>query len=343
MPKPEEQLAPDPIENSAEPSGEGAAAPKSRGTPSPHLRAALESAGMPGSALDTSPNYERATDGAPERGIFQIVGGYLDDDGKIHKEVELRSISGEEEDLLGNRSVLILDRLNTMLANCTKRIGDITDPNQIRQAINRLPGGSRVHLLICLRRTSHWRKTKDIYDMTMECPRCHREDTYALDLSALDLYEMEDPTKRSFIVKLPDTEQEVEWRVATSQQEYVMSLVADVAESEYLTFMIMVRLVSVDDQDMRLGISDLLTDDRKHLRMSQKAKTVRAWAKKLPSSDRDELREQFMRHEPGVDIDLEFKCPNPKCGKPYAATIDVAQESFFFPSATYKRSKRRRS
>lgn len=335
------QIAPDPIDQPERPT-EGQVsdqAPPSRGKPSPFMTAAMEDAGV----LDTSPGYESATDGAPERGIFHIVGGYLDDAGEVHTEVELRAISGEEEDLLGNRAVPVIERFNTILASCTKRIGTIVDTAQVRLAINRLPGGSRIHLLICLRRTSHWLKTKDMYDMSIDCPKCEVENSYTLDLGKLDRYEMENPKTRTFDVTLPYTKQEAVWRVATAQQEHVMGMVADTNESEYLTAMIVVRMVSVDDEDLRLTMADLLTEDRKQLRLSPKGKVAWAWAKKLQSGDRDELREQFMRHEPGVDVDLNFKCKSPKCGKSFKSKLDVAQEAFFFPSATYRRSKQKSS
>ena len=64
-----------------------------------------------GGVLDTSEGYEQLTEGAPEIGVYTIVGGYLDDEGKLHNQVQLRAMSGHEEDLLSNDAVPFFVRM----------------------------------------------------------------------------------------------------------------------------------------------------------------------------------------------------------------------------------------
>lgn len=309
-----------------------------RGQPSQPLQETMR-AGTPADGGD----YETITDAAPEQGLFHIVGGYLDDDGEVHSTVHLRSMDGEDEDLLGNRGVPILDRLNTIVKKCTLRMGNIVDPGKIGLAIDRLPIGARTHLLICLRRTTHWKKTKDIYEMDVRCPydNCEKKHSYAVNLADLETFDMPNPTTREHRVHLDDAGIDVVWRVASTSQERVLDLVTDKDGTATLTYSIMVRLVSWADQDVRMSMTDLLTPDHRKLRFSPKGNELYRRVKKLSSADRDELREGMLREEPGIDTDLVFDCKS--CKKEFDGSLDIAQEAFWFPSVTSRRSKTRSS
>ena len=310
-----------------------------RGEPSPHLQDAIRQ-----NQLESqSTQYEQLTDAVPEQGLYHIVGGYLDDNGKVHSEVHLRSMSGDEEDLLGNRNIPIMDRLQGILKNCTVRIGDITDRGEIASAIDRLPIGSRMHLLVCLRRTTHWRRTKDVFDMEVKCPNdeCGKKSSCAVDLSTIETYEMPNPGKREFTVHLTDAGEDVVWRVASFSREKVLDKVTDHDNTSGLTYAIITRLVRRGDEDVRLSIDDFLTPDQKKLKMSAKATQLFQWAKKLSVNDREELRESFLDEEPGIESTIEIDCP--KCGYEFESVLGVFQEGFWFPTVTSKRSNRRSS
>lgn len=313
--------------------------PVPRGTPSQSLR---QSGLIPGEEASGG-GYETITDAAPEQGVFQIVGGYLDDNGEIHTEVHLRAMTGEEEDLLGNRSVPILDRIGTIVKQCVLRIGSIVDRGQIGQAVDRLPIGSRTHLLICLRRTTHWRQTKDQLDMQMRCPNadCQQEGTYTVDLASIETYDMPNPGVREHSLLLSDSKASVVWRVASSAQEKVLDLVTDKDDRASLTYAIMVRIVSINEQDMRLNATDLLSTDHKKLKLSNRARILFDTIRKLSSNDREELRIAFLDQEPGVDTDVDFTCKH--CQGEFKGTLGIAQESFWFPSATSRRSRMKSS
>ena len=298
-----------------------------------------------GGILDDSPGYEGVTDGVPEKGIFTLIGGYLDDNGDLHKEVDLRAMSGHEEDLLGNRSVPITQRMSGIMSACVQRIGTVTDRGQVSRAVNRLPAGSRTHLLICMRRTTHWKRTKDIYEMEVACPRrtCEKEGHYKVDLGELDLFEMPDPKKRQYEVGLVDSGAKVVWRITTGADDQILSVVSDFHESEaeILTYSILIRMASIDGENCELDITDFLDSNHKKLRPSKKAQALKLWVKNLAVGDRELLREDFFDKEPSVDTDLEFTCKF--CQRDFTGPLNVGQESFFFPSAISRRSKRRSS
>lgn len=314
---------------------EGAAEERSRGTPSQHLVDAESELG--------GDKYQVLTDAASERGVFDLVGGYLDEAGEVHREIHLRSMAGPEEDLLGNRGVPILDRMASILASCTERLGAITDRGQIIQAINRLPLGTRTHALICLRRVTHWKRHKDIYEMDVRCPitGCEKVGSYAINLAELELHDMPHPEKRVYDLTLQDSGYEIAWRVASSPQERVLGVVGDMDDAKILTYAIMVRLETIAGEDVRLRLDDLLSTDKKKLRLSKRAEALFERVRGLTVGDREDVRVDMLDKEPGVDTDLEFECSH--CHKPFSGSLDIGQETFFFPSATSRRSKQKSS
>ena len=310
-----------------------------QGTPSPQL----QESGLITPGEHAGGEYERLTDAAPEQGIYHIVGGYLDDAGEVHSEVHLRAMSGVEEDLMGNRSVPMMDRLNSILKSCTHRIGSIVDQGQIVQAIDRLPTGSRAHMLLCLRITSHWKRHKSIFSMQARCPYrgCEQRSSYDVDLLTVETYDMPHPMVREHVVADLDCGQSVKWRVAATPQEKVLQLVSGLDEISALTYAILTRLVAVDDEDVRLSASDFLTPDHKKLKLSPKAKEMFAWAKKLSVGDRDALRDSFLDEEPGIEDEIDFTCNH--CHREFTRVLDIMQETFWFPSLTSRRLKTRSS
>jgi hypothetical protein len=317
--------------------------PPEQGTPSRGLKEIIDDArtSEAGGILDASEGYEPITESNPEEGIYELVGGYLDREGVLHREVHLRAMSGHEEDLLGNRSVDMIARLNGIMAQCVKRIGTITDRGEIIRAVNAMPSGSRIHLLILLRVTSHYKTEKDIYEVEMRCPMCSHLDNYKVNLLELDRFESEDPCKPQHTVKLPYSEEEVLWKLMGGEEDHVMSMLTDVSEHERLTFAIILRLVAWDGEPCELRPSNMLDGSGKKVRLDKKAKALMLRTKNLSVGDREALRESFMDNEPGVDTDLEVECE--KCHEDFFGRINVTQPSFFFPRATSRRSKRRRS
>jgi hypothetical protein len=299
-------------------------------------------------------DYESATDAAPEEGVFQIVGGYVATDGEkteLYNRVHVRSIGGHEEDLLGNDATSLIERMEMLMANCLLSISteegkSITEPSKLREVVRNLPSGSRTHLLISIRRTTHWRRTKDHYDMIVCCPRhrtCGKEQQYTVNLGELETFESPDPTARIHDLLLRDSNIQVTWRVMLGPQDELLTALSNITEidHEILTYMIVVRLAQWGDHDVRLGMADFFNEKKTKLKLSSRAKAVVQAVKSLSSGDREDFREAFLEHEPGIDIDLEFECKH--CKTEFNGVLDVGQKTFFFPSASSRRSKRKSS
>lgn len=329
----------------------GAGGGPESGTPSPQLerlRAAVEQGSIDGGGIIQSgeaAEYQTLTDAQPEAGVYSLVGGYVDRDGVLHKEVEIEAMGGHEEDLLGNRSLPIVLRLNSVLSRVVKRLGTIVDRGEIARAVSEMPLGTRQHLLIAMRVTSHWLSEKDLYVFRARCPRCGKESELSVNLLALEHYESEDPSRQVYECELPYSKMKVEWRILPGEWDHAMEVLGRKKEmsSDYLTHAIVARVTSVNGEDVSLSISDVLTPDKRKAKLSKRAQQVIRWAKDLKVVDRETLRAKFLEHEPGVDTDVDCECKSERCGASWQLSLDLGQESFFFPQATSMRSKTRSS
>jgi hypothetical protein len=325
---------------------------KERGVPSSSLKEAMERGRASGRGISVEQegdsSYDRITEAAPEKGIFTLVGGYTDEEGVLHNEVELRAMTGHEEDLLGNRSIPMIQRMDNIMGNCVLRLGKLTDKADILKAVRHMPSGTRTHLLICQRVAGHWKTVKDVYEMEVRCPSrssCGKIGYYKLNLLDLETFEPEDPSNLLFKTKLPYSEDEIEWHVMTGVEDRIMQAVADEGiggETSALSYAILLRLREWNGESVELGARDFLTGGKKpKLKLSKKAKELLLRVKNLSTGDRDHLRGEFDDNEPGVEVDIEIECQH--CGLEFIARLDVAQESFFFPRATSRRSNRKSS
>jgi hypothetical protein len=301
---------------------------------------------------DQDEGFDNITDAVPEKGIFTLVGGYVDTKGEkpeLFNKVHLRAMGGYEEDLLGNDAVTIVQRMDGIMASCTEKIEceesarTVTDPGEIARMIRLMPTGTRTHLLISMRRTTHWRKTKDNYDMVVRCPRCRKERSFTINLGDLEVFHSPKPLAKTHNWHLVECDIDVKWRIASGVEDEVLAIAGRLSEHESLSYMILMRIIEWDGEDVRLGISDVLDTNRKKIKLSPRAKRLMTAVKKLSSGDREDMREQILEYEPGVDVDLEFECDKAGCKIEYTGTLDVGQKTFFFPSATSRRLRRKSS
>lgn len=302
------------------------------------------------SLIDRSEDYQAATTALPELGQFVMVGGHLDSEGRLYKHIKLRSMAGKEEDMLGARNIPATTRFTDIIAACTEYLStgdgscpDITDRNLIKNAIYKMPSGTRSQLLVFLRRTTHYRRHKDMYEMKVTCPykACQKTHTYEIDLSKIETFEMKDEYTYEHDVKLLDKDMTVTWTVATGMIDQLLAVVANHDKEDVLTYSIACRLTAFNGAPLNLKLSDWLDSSHTKLKMSDRAKRLVDIVKEWTSGDRGDLRNSFEEHEPGIDMDIQFVCQS--CSKEFEGALDVGQPGFFFPSGTSKRSKENRS
>ena len=131
--------------------------------------------------------------------VFNLLAGYIDSQGTLHKDVEINEMTGKVEDILANKQIPEHRRMDGVLAGCIKRIGTITDMNQIRNIVPTLPIPDRNFLLFAIRRRTHG----DQYPTQEECPYCNAIHLYNVNLRNLAVYPMPTPLERERAISLP--------------------------------------------------------------------------------------------------------------------------------------------
>jgi hypothetical protein len=246
-------------------------------------------------------------------GVFDLPCGYLDSEGRLHREVQVREITGHEEDMLGSKAVPGYKKVGTLISACMVRIGNITDKKTLATIGDELTIGDRVFLMFAIRRTT----LGDEYPFRGVCPneRCNYRGLFTLDLSDLEVKEMPDPMKRIYDIQLPSGKT-ARYRPLLGKDEESLSKASN--SDEAMSLAILMRLEMLSDQPPTI-----------------------AMVKNLGMRDRNALREAFDNIEGGVDTTLEMTCPI--CGTEFEEELDVGQAGFFFPSSAQKGSKRKSS
>lgn len=245
-----------------------------------------------------------AEEPAGSLGVFDLPCGFLDEDGVLHKEVQVREITGHEEDMLGSNSVPNHKKIGLLITGCLQRVGTITDQKTLNAVADNLTVCDRVFLMFAIRRAS----LGDAYPFRSECPKCKYRGIFTLDLSDLEVKTMKEPMKRIFDCRLPSGK-EARFRPLIGKDEERLSKAS--SSNEALSLAILMRLLVLEGEPPTL-------------------KAV----KDLGMKDRNFLRGEFDKVEGGIETTLDMGCPT--CEHEFEEELDVSQAGFFFPSSVPK-------
>jgi hypothetical protein len=238
-------------------------------------------------------------------GVYELPCGYLDPrTQELSKDVELREITGHEEDMLASQQVPSHAKITQLLAGCVTRIGSVTDPGLIAGIVQQLPVGDRVYLIFSIRRVT----LGDELPVREKCPECKTTTLFMVDLGEdLQPKPMKDPMKRVFDVTLPSGTT-ARFRVSTGLDEANLTKLTkrQKHKADALSQALLMRL-------------EMLGGEKPTLKM----------VKSLGMRDRNFLREKYQEVEGGVDTTLELECP--ACGHEWEKDLDLSAANFFFP------------
>lgn len=243
---------------------------------------------------------------------FELPCGYLDAEGALHTTIEVKEMTGEEEEILAAKNMPVIKKLNRILTNCTLAIGPYKG-HEVERIIPDLMQGDRVFLLFAIRRVS----LGDEMPFFVTCPECNNEHHLTIDLSELTIKKMEDPRRRSYEITLPRTGRRVKMRVLTGRGEETISKAANVGK-DIISSAILGRVEAVDDRPAT--IRDL---------------------KQLPLADRNFLRDAWEDYEGGVDTEIQVDCPS--CDHHFSSNMSVGDAGFFNPLGALKNWKKKSS
>ena len=236
--------------------------------------------------------------------IFELPCGYIDEEGTLHTELKVREITGHEEDMLANRKMIAGQKINALIAQCTERVGTITDKGKLSQVVLDMTVGDRLFAIFAIRRVT----VGDDYTFEAQCNHCDFTGRYTIDLSTLEVKEMPDRAKREFEEVLPKSQTRVKFHPMIGREEMKLQQI-DKKGTDSLSLAIIVRLEEMDGKVPTLNV-------------------VKGWSMK----DRQFLRKKFDAVEGGVETGVELDCPN--CFQEFKQELDVGQASFFFPTET---------
>jgi rubredoxin len=236
-------------------------------------------------------------------GVFTLPCGWYNPETKeLLTEVQVREITGNEEDMLASTQIPAYKKVTTLLAGCLVRLGNVMDKGKLVTMVDELPQGDRMFLLFAIRRTT----LGDQMPLREECPSCGEKSLFMLDLSELKTREMPDPTKRVYDVALPSGVS-ARFRVSTGNDEIRVAKTIKREREDALSQALLQRLELLNGEP-----PSLLT------------------VKNLSLRDRLALRERFQEVEGGVDTAMDMECP--VCGHTWEEEMDLSNRNFFFPS-----------
>lgn len=249
-------------------------------------------------------------------GVVTLPTGVMVDD-QLVTEVQVREISGEEEDLLTAPSIPGAEKIQRVIENCCLAIGHVEDRGLFRKILLDMSSGDRLALLLGLRAIS----LGPTFPMIVSCPECKHESKISVDLSEQEARPA-NPEAISFLCEFrPGAPiRKVRWQPMTGRMEIARAKIdSDLRRDNLITVSMATRIIEVDDKPI---------DPMNKMQM----KALVAALKRLPSRDRETLREHIKANEGGIDSDVEWACE--ECGRENKSMVDVTSVGFFFPSGT---------
>lgn len=297
---------------------------------------ALEDVGGEGKGLQFNDEPEMVAErywfGDPKdprtsQGIFDLPRGVMLPDGRLVREVQMREMTGVEEDMLMGSGSFI-KRLNVVLREVTDRIGDIGDKAKIGTLVKKMAVLDRSVMVIMLRRMTHG----DLMPMSnVPCIHCGHKQSVNADLTTLDASVPKEPEKLDYETLLKKSGFTVPWRVFCGEGEEILSRVTDAVgqSGDVLTWTILVRAREING--VKIELSDRIFAGDGKLRMNNDLHKMIQAVKRLPAADRNQLRREFRDVEGDLNLEVAFECENTMCGQESHVKVNVASPDFLFP------------
>jgi hypothetical protein len=227
-----------------------------------------------------------------------LPGGYWDAAGRLHREFELATLTGREEELLAKaRSGQSATLVTEVLSRCVRRLGDISPVST--DVARQLLVADRQYLLLRLRQATFGDPVRA--NLICPWPECGERVSIDFSIEAVPVEEARDRA-RSHTMTVVGSEVEFRLPNGADQEELSERLAAN--EAEALT-MLLSRCV--------LGVA-------------QDGPPSPNWVAKLPALARFEIEERMRQLAPKVEQTLEAACA--ECGRTFVAPFDIHR--FFF-------------
>ena len=211
-------------------------------------------------------------------------------------EVELREMTGAEEELLTNQRLIRSgDAVNQVLRNCIVRLGDKEDPS-IEDVLDLL-SGDRFFILVKLRQIS----LGDEVELELSCasPACGAVNPVAIHIDELETTPY--GKEREFTFELPGSGRAVRFGYLDGHKEKRLAALKEPSISSAM----LIRLVDLDG-----------------------AAPSKKLMNEMSLRDRSALRQEMVRLDAGIDTTVEVDCE--ACSARIRTRLE-AEPGFLFP------------
>jgi hypothetical protein len=233
--------------------------------------------------------------------VVELEVGYKDKNGTIHKDVEIREITGFDEELISKAEVRgnIGKLITTLLSSVSLRIGELTakelGKTKWEKIFRELPMGDRDKLMLELRKFTNG----DEIELDMKCPHCKNKMVHIVEIDS-DIEDkplQEDAYKIPF--ELPKGVRNKEgqlcktgfMRLPNGEDQEQLDAIARKNPGQANTTLLGLVISEIDGFG-KLGLSDL---------------------RKMSVRDRDYLIKLLGENTYGPKFEISFPCPS--CGE----------------------------
>ncbi|MGB8508478.1 MAG: hypothetical protein WCD76_08730 [Pyrinomonadaceae bacterium] len=238
--------------------------------------------------------------------VFTLPGGYVDDDGTVHREFELSQMTGDEEYLLSGLSPQTprAEFITRLLALCVKRIGSFGTVDET--LAGHLLVGDRDYIVLKLREALFGERMERI--LRCPAPDCGKLMNLAFNTDSFD-FAGAHITQRTFTVE-PDASDGAGHSTATSPAfEFRLPTGRDqeICAREF-------------SSDPETAVGKLLA--RCLQRVGERTEIDDAFVNELPPAALSRIEERMSELAPRVEIELEAHCP--ECETSFETVFDLA-------------------
>lgn len=120
--------------------------------------------------------------------VYELIAGYLDENGTVHKEFEIREMTGADEEAIGKADIKINGGkvIRTILERCVTRIGTLTKKElggaEWREVIQSLLAGDQDYIMSMIRKDS----ISDVIEIPCQCPSCNDKLKVEIEVDELE-------------------------------------------------------------------------------------------------------------------------------------------------------------
>jgi hypothetical protein len=199
----------------------------------------------------------------PSDGICDLPGGFLDVDGTVHKSVQIRELTGADEEALARatRKGGTFDPflyIRTVVKRCLEAVGSLQVTDQI---LDRMLIGDRDWIALHIRIASYGNE----YEIKLTCPRCAHEWDAAVELNRdITCKNLPDPEVWFRDIELPKGRKAIAHLVTVADQ--TVALADDARTGAEIDTVLLARVVKEIDGQPVIGeqtFRDAKAADRK--------------------------------------------------------------------------------